>query len=280
MTARFGHRTEVTPQVSKWLNNDVPVRPISRVVSRGSTVSVVADATPHVKGAWVEVIASTSQDADLISFFTASGSNNLATQGLLDIGIGAAGAEQILIENIASGGYGTALLGGDGRLIFPIFIPSGSRISLRHQSVIASRSLSMNAAVHHSGFDSRTSIVTIGANTATSTGVALGPSNTYVEVTSSTSQEFRGIVMVPMFVGTGGLTGLATYTLGFGASGSEIDLGSADYNTSNTETFTNQIGSTTFVYWGKIPAGSRLAVKTSNAGSPNAGNVLLYGIPA
>lgn len=101
-------------------------------------------ATAHTKGAYTELIASTTKDYfGILPMFGANGgtaSTGMWT-GLCDIAVGASGQEKIIIPNIpCSRSQGTSQNGGIiygpcGNTNFcPVNIPAGSRIAARSQS--------------------------------------------------------------------------------------------------------------------------------------------------
>ena len=84
------------------------------------------------KGSWTQVIAST--DAPTVGIYVNLNSGN--TSGALrsivvDIGIGLAGSEVVLIPDILAGGAGSYSTSGGKAYYFPIRVPIASRISVR-----------------------------------------------------------------------------------------------------------------------------------------------------
>lgn len=94
--------------------------------------------TPAVgsKGAWSELLAATSNDSFgmllmVNNSFTAAAGRNF----VLDIGIGGAGSERVIVPNLICGmanPYPSAIYH-----YFPLFIPAGSRVAVRSQANIA-----------------------------------------------------------------------------------------------------------------------------------------------
>ena len=111
-------------------------------VTTGSTGTVVdAGATANTKGAWVQLIASTGFDTEdlLLAFDHDETGFPAATRTfLLDIGLGAAAAEQVVIDNLA-----VALSASDNAFLprtlgpVPCRIPAGTRVAARCQCSIA-----------------------------------------------------------------------------------------------------------------------------------------------
>jgi len=233
-----------------------------------------ASATPHTKGAWTQMIASTAADSNLLHFaYDQVYTLSTDTSQLLDIGIGAAGAETVLVANCGGGYAGT-----DGAPHFgiPVSIPKGSRLSFRNQALIPGDSVRCYMAVWNvPNVDSPRTIDTYGADTAVSgPTVALTSNNTYYQITAATTQPYQGVVFIPgALPGATGMSSQARIaTIAMGAAGAEVELPSkVSFSTTNSEivamayNYTN-VGSRVYNPFhgycpGHIPAGSRLAVK-------------------
>jgi len=266
MATRYGSRLHDNNQVSQWLNNK-PLTLTPKDVQRSSSFTVTADSTKDVKGAWTEIIASTSEDTNFIYLSLAgtaiSGSN---TGMLLDVGIGGAGSESVVISNVPCGWQPNIQ---QMLLNFPLAISAGSRISARCASFIASDTVAVQfTTAVVTGFVGSTLIDTFGAVTTDSRGTNIPGDNTYVQFVASTSVQYRAIVMVPCL---GASTNVAvaaensTYTLGIGASGSEIDVMTIPIRTETAEQINFAVGTRTSIYAPESPiaAGNRLAVKQS-----------------
>jgi len=242
-----------------------------------NSVNVTADASVHTKGAWTELIASTSAAGNLLLVMVQNQATNVGTEGLLDIAIGAGGAESIIVANAVGGQMGLNVNRNRNDLIFPVSIPAGSRIAGRLQNAIASRVAAVGIGIIDTGVAAPSSLDTIGANTAASRGTNLPSNDTYVELTASTSQAYQAIVMAPLGTGNNVTPTDTTYTLAKGASGSEVELGSARVHHSNVELCTYAFTQLPFIYFGNVPAGTRLAVKQVDGSVLR--DVILYGVP-
>lgn len=260
--ATFGTRV-LTDPVSQWFTNK-PVAIVPTDIQRSSVVSVAADSTKDVKGAWTEIIASTSQDTNFLYLSLAgtgvSGSN---TGILLDIGIGGSGSEVAVIQNIPCGWLGSMVFD------FPFAVSIGSRISARCQAFIASDTVNVQVTTANiPGLAGSNLIETFGAVTTDSRGTNIPGDNTYVQFVSSTSRQYRAIVMIPCLGSSTNPSVAAensTYTLGIGAAGSEVDVMTFPISTFTSETITPTTGSRSNIYYpqGGVPAGNRIAVKQS-----------------
>jgi len=123
------------------------IGPHSRMISMGAAtasttgVDVNAGATANTKGAWSELVASTS--ADFASLVVSMGSNKNGVPAialfLFDIGVGAAGSEKVIVPNfcittryVAFETVSTIFQSAQGP--FPCSVPAGSRLAMRSQS--------------------------------------------------------------------------------------------------------------------------------------------------
>ena len=118
------------PQFSLFESN------ASATPAAGSGTAVANPAgAANTKGTWVELIAATTFDSLLVVVTLANASAVATdTSTLIDIGIGAAAAETVIIPDLLAGQTTSSNL-TPRSYIFPLRIPSGSRISARSQSV-------------------------------------------------------------------------------------------------------------------------------------------------
>ena len=283
---RYGNKTRLPAQVSGWLNEIKPWYSTgdSRSGSSGSA-TVTADATAHVKGAWVELIASNSIETSCLNLYvSAIGVSNTLTATLLDIGVGSSGNEVAVIENIAVGGANPNFSSGL-QIRLPIRIFAGDRISARIQSVVTGgKTAGVSATTLKIGetFAVPTSLDVLGADTSTSQGIRLSSTaGAYVEIVSSTTKIYNALIPVPsFFLGANALSNGGDLIVGVGASGSEIernDRFQASYNT--IEQVTSVLFPNIFLDDTPVPSGQRLAVK-SNIASQDRLGVVIIGVPA
>lgn len=97
--------------------------------------SVVTDAsTAHTKGAWTQLVASTVDDSDAVTLRLGGLSlSATASPTLLDLGVGAQNAEQVLVPDIDIGNLNLPNHPIVTPIVIPVFIPAGSRIAARAQ---------------------------------------------------------------------------------------------------------------------------------------------------
>jgi hypothetical protein len=98
--------------------------------------------TPAVgsKGSWVEIASSLSRDTyGLMINFNSNAASAASRNTVVDVGIGAAGSEVVIIPNLIAGNAGTYGVGSGGLwYYFPMAIPAGSRLALRAQGTVTS----------------------------------------------------------------------------------------------------------------------------------------------
>lgn len=245
-------------------------------IDESSAVTVTANTSAHTKGAWSELVASTSGNASfLVIRVTGIFANNVNTSTLLDIGTGASGSETALISNIAVGGA------QDLPIHIPIKIASGTRLSARIQSVVTG---GKTATVQIWTFDmgdyahAPTAVDVIGTSTATSRGTAMsGASGTWVEITASTSNSYKAVCLVPCTNGGPAAIILTEFRLGTGASGAESEVGRTFVDFTNLESAMSP-GILSPLISGNIPSGTRLAVRHDIATGQSSYEVCLIGI--
>jgi hypothetical protein len=194
-------------------------------------VAAVASATPHTKGSWTEVIASTASAAQsvILSLRDQIAANGADTGVLLDLGIGAAASETVLVADLA---LGSGLSSAAYEL--PIRVPSGSRLAVRAQSTVASKAVAASVLLRDTrGWEPapRCSVATTyGANTGTSAGVpvtAPGANNTkgaWTEITSSTTRRARYLLPMLALADSSVVAANGLVDIGIGGSGSESVL--------------------------------------------------------
>lgn len=156
--------------------------------------TVTANASAHTKGAYAQILASTSADASrLWAGLLAGGAANVAF--LVDVATGAAASEVVLLADlpIQSGQDGMCT---PSRVYAEVDIASGTRIAMRCQCTAAgSQTLFAWIMQQDRALQSLATPVTYGANTGTSLGVPIDAGGTadtkgaYAEITATTSAE-------------------------------------------------------------------------------------------
>lgn len=97
--------------------------------------SVDSGAVANTKGSWAEITSATTEDVKGLFFCISNGGNireNYKKQWLMDIGIGGAGSEEVIIPNIplTSNSYADNIT-PNNTPIFGVSIPTGTRLVAR-----------------------------------------------------------------------------------------------------------------------------------------------------
>lgn len=194
--------------------------------SQGGT-TVTSSATAHTKGAWVQLDAATAFEATMLALYITVQFQD--TLYLVDIGIGAAGSEQVLIPNLLV----SQSVGVTTEVVLPISVPAGSRISVRSQDNFGSSGLYVSGMLYAGGLANNPPYQTVtayGISTATSTGVSAdagGTANTkgvWAQIVAATTTTIKALLIsaIRSAPATSAATDYSTlYDIGVGASGSE-----------------------------------------------------------
>jgi hypothetical protein len=172
----------------------------------GIGTTITANATINTKGATpTQLIASTANDSYGIQIHVHNNaSSNATTATLLDIMSGGAGSETVLIPDLMAGWiHPVASTNAWRTYTFPLFIPAGTRLSARSQSVVASKTCSVAITLMQRptqlGFVG-TRVTAYGVDSANSRGQlhTAGATSTYgtaTQLTASTTNPIRYMQM-------------------------------------------------------------------------------------
>lgn len=251
-------------------------------------VTATAGGVAHMKGAWTEVISATTEPYTMVSLCIDSptGSNTIDTSALLDIGVGAALSEVVVVPNLP---VGYISVGNNIVYRFPLYISKGSRVAIRTQAAVALQTVGVVfvfGQLPDKG-PSPSRVVAMGVSTATSQGVAVsvpGATNTkgsWTEIIAATAEPFAGLL-----IGMQGASDTALgnhdclLDIGIGAAGSEVViLPDMAFRASTNEGFRQGVPGANYVRR-HIPAGARLAARWATVNTSNSIDVSLYGVPA
>lgn len=171
--------------------------------SNNAPGTTITCGTAHTKGSYGQLISST--DYDWYGFYLIPANvtdPNLATQGLVDVAVGGAGSETVLISNCMFT-TGTSLNNGADARFLPLFIPKGTRIAMRGQSVIASQTMNWTVlgmgGGSHMPWPVYQGCETIGADTANSrfashTSGSSGSYSTYADFGGTSTVQYKAIM--------------------------------------------------------------------------------------
>lgn len=253
--------------------------------------TLTAPVTPqHTKEAtYTELIASTAFDTYFVVITfnnSAAGASN--SNNLVDLAIGAAGSEEIIIANLLAGFTTNTVTPGGGRsYLFPLFIPSGSRLAATSQSALVSGTVVMQVELlggPRMPVWAGSQVITYGITTASSRGVLRTPGSSgaegaWGEIAAATSQDHEALVLGAQ--GTNTDTNMTTngilWDVGIGAAAAEEAIAeNLPYMTHSSET-TGQQRPWLPIYL-PIPSGTRLSVRGSASGTAEAIDCALYGV--
>lgn len=249
----------------------------ARTTSGVSFTTVTGSGTAHVKGAWSQLVASTAGESHLMKLFVVSTQTSTANSAtLMDIGIGGAGSEKVIVPNLGVGFALLALTSGSAQAgaeyTIPVQIPSGTRVAARLQALrtapqTASVAMDLMGGQPPGGFPSGAAVDTYGADTATSngvvlTGAAVAPTKgAWSEIVASTPNAIKGLMISPQG-NTGILASVSSVIdIGVGAAGSEIVVVPDIVVVCGTAEFLVVMDRGMFPLDIPIPAGSRIAAR-------------------
>lgn len=254
--------------------------------------TAVTGGSAHTKGAWAQVTAATTAPCHGFLVCISTTANYAAatdTSTLLDIGIGGAGSEVVVVPNIGIGYQGPAT-GVNGTVTtVPVTVPQGSRVAVRAQSTRTSQNVTVwltpirNTVTRLSA---PTALIDLCANTSTSYGVALtvpAGANTkgaWTQLTASVPQALQAVVLTPQAAADTVLAtnGVMLIDLAVGASGSEQTIVSNWPYLQNTNEVGQYLAPTLWPV--NVPAGARLAARYQTPNTGNSVDLQVIGVPA
>ena len=197
--------------------------------SRGTAIT--ASGTANTKGTWSQIIASTADDYQAL-IISLKGATIGPGRGILDIGIGASTAEQVLIPDLRWG-QGSSVIRTFAHAYFcPIGIATGTRVSGRAAASVASmvchvqiigipRSMQYDPnfdQVNHYGI-----VTADSGGTGADCGATANTKGAWAILTSSTTEPIKMfyVIMISANTGTPAAGGDGVVDIGIGATGSE-----------------------------------------------------------
>jgi hypothetical protein len=276
------------PQFSRYESN-LPATPAAG--TPGTTVNHYASG-PHVKNpTYTELIASTAADYQLIVVSVGNNnSSNADSSTLLDIAIGAASSETVIIPDIAAGFVGSvAQVSGYRHHYFPLYVPSGSRLSARTQSVLTSGSVRVLVQLyggprnpdawwygHH--------VTTYGHNAANSAGTKFTPGNSGAEGTGvslgTTTAQHECLVLGVQGHPDDVSWSSVAYHLDVGFDSSSTEWVEGDRYMAMSAA-TEYIGAAGLLWWPifrTVASGTELMVRGECSGTADALSAVIHGI--
>ena len=199
---------------------------------RGS-VTITASGTANAKGSYAQLVASTPFEAKGILINLEAGNID---DKLIDIAVGGAGSEMVIIADIFQGAR-VAQYQGNTCVYFPIRIPAGVRLSARCQCSNASRTTLVGVTLFKG--DERQSgilplaskIITLGAVAGSSRGTTITPSSSantwlaWTQLVATAGAEIYGLMVAIGGAGQSSKTAaMYRYAIGVGASSGESTI--------------------------------------------------------
>lgn len=275
-----------TPQVSP----SVLEASQSSTSSDGTTVT--ASGTTHTKGSYSQIIASTSRLSYGITIVIHNvGAASTNARMLVDIAIGAAASEQVIIPNLLAGNASAwnAASNGGTCYHFPIAIPSGVRISARCQASTASDTCNIIVWLHQArtapGLWVGQRVTAYGVNTGTSTGTAHTPgsTNSYATATQITSSATNPIRYMQVGIDTGtdttGTSMRGMFRIGLGATPDYIIQHVPFGESTTVESMDMRVGNQILSRMGfSIPAASDVRLSAMVSGTGESRGWAIYGV--
>lgn len=231
-----------------------------------SGTTITANASANTVGSFVEFI-SDAANAETSSYLIVALSPGSENSYLVNVAIGGAGSEQVIVPNLMGHPAGNAM----GIFIYtiPISIPSGERISVQCQCDSGGATIDVHLARGLGSFKSGSAcskITTYGANTVDSGGVTVvRGTNTFgswTEIDASIANKIAGFVIVGVRKPTSWTNAsFVVYEVAVGSAGNEevIYSGSLALATS-AEIISGPVSQFIPV---SVAAGERLSVRAS-----------------
>jgi len=159
-------------------------------ITTGNGANITSAVGTNTKGTYTELIASTPYATRYLQIELSVANGNV-DQTMIDIAVGAAASEIIILNNLYIG----RLIGNQtAQILLPVFIPAGVRLSARCQSAGSAKVVNVRVHCIGGGFltpQPLAQITTYAANTADTTGAAVDPGaaagtkGSWVELSSS-----------------------------------------------------------------------------------------------
>lgn len=270
----------------QWPIPQWPTRHVYNPRAGGGTGwSTITTGSPaHTKGSWVTLVnGSTTQPGSWIYLNGSTAQSSTDTSTILDIGIGSAGSETVVISNLVWG------FRRNGGILIPLHVPAGATVRARAAGLNASvggttYSMDVYGGEPDSGLNTPGRITTYGVTAASSSGTTITPNastnvkGSYAQLVAATTSPIHALMVLVQ--GSSNAMGLVNYNIDIavGASGQETVVVADHLVESN--------GSEEVIPWAhefiprslSIPAGVRLAARCSaNSSSATAVEVGVYG---
>jgi hypothetical protein len=265
---------------------------VGAAVGTQAGTTITSSASANTYGTWTQIHAGLTYGCDYlvvrINAVETSGDVITATtlNAYIDIGVGASsGAVMTVIEKL-----GGSQAQGLGVVYFiPVRIPPDTIVWARHQNTAASAKAGVQVSwfggnMNPYSFPNFSAMVALGAVSASTTGTAITPNGAgsegaWAQIVSSTTDDYGGVMVSPLFNADTSLTsGLhTTLDVGLGASGQEKVIGE-NLTQSFIWSTAEQKDAVCFPSFVGVAAGSRLCARASGSTTADGTNtVIIYG---
>ena len=216
-----------------------------------------------VKGSWTEIIASTSSNSTFLILEFNESLAGVLRDFLIDIGVGAAASEQVLVADIQQQSKSDF---NNGQFFYiPVQLASGTRLSIRTQTNSAATDarfiiyLFSGTFQSSSGYAKTTAYGLSGEDgTAVDPGGTANTKGSWTEITASTSERINEMtILVSGNTNGAQANGTALYDVAIGGSGSEVIILENLYAASSSF----EVSKASINIKQKIPAGTRIAIR-------------------
>lgn len=278
--------------MSNW-----PISPVGQRFGAEGISEVTSDLTAtltvssvNTKGSWVEITSATAFEADgiIIHCYGDTIATNSLNNAVIDIGIGVAGSEKVILENLRQDYVRGQHNKSTGGLFIPLAISSAERVAARMSAdktlVVVNIALTIvkGGFLFPSGF---TKIEALGHATATDRGTQISSSATantkgsWAEIVASTAKDYAGIFG---YLGSAGDSGAGNerrlVDIAIGSAGSEQVIIPNWFH--SFENLADQnVPFLTPIFWTPIASGTRIAARSQQDLTSNLNfDLTLYGI--
>ena len=216
--------------MSDWpLGGGGPLEADARDTANSRLIAVSDGGSDNALGSWVQLIAAATYSAE--GFYLECGWPTATVVGtLLDIGIGGAGSEEVILQNVSQASKSTG--GSHKSEYMPLRIPQGVRVAARmRQNGTQPCTLGMSVTLVAKGFGGERgfgSTDSIAAVTGSSRGTSIDPGSTintkggWVELVAASSNAYKHIlVCVDPNNNTAATIASSLIDIGIGGAGSE-----------------------------------------------------------
>ena len=256
--------------------------------------TTVTSGSAHTYGSWTQIHAGLTYQSSIcivrINAVETSANVISATtlNAYIDIGIGPDSSNVTVILEKLGGSQAQGL----GIIYYiPVMFPPDTIIWARHQNTQASAKAGVEVTFYGgvknvASFPSFSKMVALGAATSTTEGTTFtgmgssGSEGSWVEIVSSTSENYGGGMISSLFASDTSLqTGLhITFDMGLGGSGSEISIGENAMHLFTWSSAEQRSGISLPVYY-NIPSGSRITLRGSRSVTADSNpSIMFYGL--